>query len=144
MTFPQWIRLQRTGDTFVSYRSADGVTWTEITRGDVSLSEALLIGLNTNADRDETGTTVRVEYAHFSEAAANQGFSLTDIGDPLPVEPGHVTFSNTPGALEVVAGGARTWDSSDSFTYIHKEHTGDFGWTRWSRLGTRVPRPRRR
>jgi hypothetical protein len=45
----------------------------------------------------------------------------TDINNPVA---GQVTF--TGDTIEVIAGGNDTWDSSDSFTYVHEQRTGDF------------------
>ncbi len=42
---PRWVRLTRTGSLFTSYRSVDGVTFTEIGRVTVPMQSAVRIGL---------------------------------------------------------------------------------------------------
>lgn len=124
LAFPQWIRLQRLGDTFTSLRSSNGVDWVQISSGDVPMAPTILVGLNTNPDIDQLGSKFKVQYSHLSIAGADQGFVGTDIGDPI--EKGQVTFGEEPGTVDVVAGGLRTWDSSDSFYFVHKTYTNDF------------------
>lgn len=126
LTFPVWIRLQREGDIFRSFRSADGKAWTAISEGEVIMPETILVGLNTNPDINQAGAKLKVQYSNLSLAPADQGFQWTDIGEPLPTTPGRVTFGTEPGEVEVVAGGLRTWDNSDSFNFVYKEYTGDF------------------
>jgi hypothetical protein len=42
---PQWVRLGRTGSTFVGEWSNDGLTWTDIGRVDVTMQEFAVGGL---------------------------------------------------------------------------------------------------
>ena len=42
---PRWVRLTRAGDVFTSYRSADGVTFTEVGSVTVPMANAVWIGL---------------------------------------------------------------------------------------------------
>ncbi len=126
LTFPQWIRLQRDGDVFRSFRSANGKDWTVISEGIVVMPEAILVGLNTNPDINEAGARLKVQYSNLSLAPADQGFQWTDIGDPAPITAGKVSFGTEPGEVEVEAGGLRTWDNTDSFNFVYKEYTGDF------------------
>jgi fibronectin type 3 domain-containing protein len=42
---PSWVRLVRSGDTFTSYRSSDGVTWTSVGSVTISMSSTVYIGL---------------------------------------------------------------------------------------------------
>ena len=126
LAFPQWIRLQRDGDIFRSYRSANGKDWTVISEGTVVMPEAILVGLNTNPDINEAGARLKVQYSNLSIAPADQGFQWADIGDPAPITPGKVSFGTEPGEVEVEAGGLRTWDNTDSFNFVYKEYSGDF------------------
>lgn len=45
ISLPQWLRLTRTGDTFVGEISADQETWTEILSVTISMNETLQVGL---------------------------------------------------------------------------------------------------
>jgi hypothetical protein len=44
-TAPGWVRLARTGDFFVAYRSADGRTWTRIGEDIIPMAETVYVGL---------------------------------------------------------------------------------------------------
>ncbi|MES2997702.1 MAG: LamG-like jellyroll fold domain-containing protein [Verrucomicrobiota bacterium] len=45
LALPRWIRLVRTGNTFVSYRSSDGVNWTQVTSRNITMASQVLVGL---------------------------------------------------------------------------------------------------
>lgn len=42
---PCWLRLVRTGNTFVSYRSTDGVSWTQIASRTITMNSQVLVGM---------------------------------------------------------------------------------------------------
>ena len=42
---PYWVRLVRSGNTFTSYRSADGATWTQIGSTTITMASAVYAGL---------------------------------------------------------------------------------------------------
>jgi hypothetical protein len=56
-TAPEWIKLVRSGDTFISSVSEDGVTWTEMGRVTVPMSSGLLVGLALNGHSNSTLAT---------------------------------------------------------------------------------------
>ena len=56
---PVWVRLTRMGNTFTSYYSADGSTWTEIARQDISMGTTVYVGLATTAHDNNVLTTAR-------------------------------------------------------------------------------------
>jgi len=45
LSAPYWVRLVRSGDTFTSYRSTDGVTWTTVGSVTITMSSNVYIGL---------------------------------------------------------------------------------------------------
>ena len=63
---PVWVRLTRSGNTFISYRSADGVTWTQISSRSISMGTNVYVGLavtshNNSALSTATFTNVTVQ-----------------------------------------------------------------------------------
>ncbi len=44
-TAPVWVRLVRSGNTFTSYRSADGTTWTQISSQSITMGTTVYVGL---------------------------------------------------------------------------------------------------
>jgi regulation of enolase protein 1 (concanavalin A-like superfamily) len=60
VNFPQtWLRLQRTGDTFIGSSSADGTRWTEFARRTVSLPATLHLGLAVTSHNATIATTAK-------------------------------------------------------------------------------------
>lgn len=52
---PQWLRLTRAGDSFTAYRSADGVSWTQVGSPlTISMTPHVLVGLAVNSHQDGT------------------------------------------------------------------------------------------
>ncbi|HKB91294.1 MAG TPA: hypothetical protein VKC60_12320, partial [Opitutaceae bacterium] len=45
VTVPIWLRLVRSGNTFTGYRSADGVTWTQVGSISVTMATVVTTGL---------------------------------------------------------------------------------------------------
>lgn len=60
VAFPDaWLRLRRIGDTFETYRSADGVNWTLTRTMTVDLPDTLLVGLAASSKNGSASTTVK-------------------------------------------------------------------------------------
>jgi regulation of enolase protein 1 (concanavalin A-like superfamily) len=57
VTIPQWLRLDRVGNTFTSYYSADGVSWTQVASAAVGMTSETLIGLAVTSRNVEALTT---------------------------------------------------------------------------------------
>jgi fibronectin type 3 domain-containing protein/regulation of enolase protein 1 (concanavalin A-like superfamily) len=51
-----WLRLQRVGNVFTAYRSADGVTWTLTKSAEIVLPETLYLGLAATSHNDTVTT----------------------------------------------------------------------------------------
>jgi alpha-L-fucosidase len=55
VTAPQWVRLTRVGDSFIAYRSADGVSWIQIgSPVTISMTPNVRVGLAVNSHLDGT------------------------------------------------------------------------------------------
>ena len=67
-TSPIWVRLQRVGNTFNAYRSADGNAWTLIGSTTITMGSTIFLGLATASDT--AGQTVTAQYRHFSDTTA--------------------------------------------------------------------------
>ncbi len=48
---PYWVRLERSGDTFTAYQSADGVTWTIVGVDVIPMAATVAIGLGVSSHR---------------------------------------------------------------------------------------------
>ena len=58
-TTPAWLRLVRAGDTFTSYYSGNGSTWTEIGSETIGMAETVYAGLATTSHADGDLATAR-------------------------------------------------------------------------------------
>jgi regulation of enolase protein 1 (concanavalin A-like superfamily) len=57
ITAPQWVRVQRTGNTFTAFFSPDGSAWTTIGSTNITMSTSVFIGLPVCSHADGTNCT---------------------------------------------------------------------------------------
>jgi len=55
--FPYWVRIVRSGTTVTTFRSVDGVTWTQVSSATVSLGTTIYVGLAVTAKNNASLTT---------------------------------------------------------------------------------------
>jgi regulation of enolase protein 1 (concanavalin A-like superfamily) len=55
---PVWVRLVRSGNTFTSYRSANGTTWTQISSRTISMGSTVYVGLAVTSHNNSALSTV--------------------------------------------------------------------------------------
>ncbi len=67
---PYWVRLVRSGNTFTGYRSADGVTWTQVGSISVSMASSVNPGL--------------AVCSHTTTALSSATFDNVSVSTPLP------------------------------------------------------------
>jgi regulation of enolase protein 1 (concanavalin A-like superfamily) len=48
-SLPQWLKLKRQGDSFISYRSSDGINWTQAGSCTLSMNSTLYVGMSVTA-----------------------------------------------------------------------------------------------
>lgn len=93
----RWMRLERVGDTFTSYLSADGAVWVQIAQTNQPFGPAMLVGLGVSANNNSllaTGSfsNFRIRSGIALDApscSATQGFVLsfnTDYGVTYQVQ----------------------------------------------------------
>ncbi|HWF85235.1 MAG TPA: putative Ig domain-containing protein, partial [Vicinamibacterales bacterium] len=66
---PRWLRLDRSGNTFNAYESADGVTWTLVGTDTIPMAAQIYVGIAATS-HDNTGTTTAVATAQTINTAA--------------------------------------------------------------------------
>jgi regulation of enolase protein 1 (concanavalin A-like superfamily) len=54
---PRWVKLQRNGDLFSGYESADGVTWTLVGTETVPMATTVLVGLGVTSHSTTASAT---------------------------------------------------------------------------------------
>lgn len=61
LTAPYWVKLVRTGSTFVASRSPDGVTWTTMNTATVTMGANVYIGLAVTSHDNTTTCTATMD-----------------------------------------------------------------------------------
>jgi subtilase family serine protease len=70
VALPYWVKLTRSGSTFTSYASLDGVNWVQIgTPQSISMAQAVYIGLAVSSDQNSTLTTATFDNVSLSTPA---------------------------------------------------------------------------
>lgn len=83
-TVPEWIRLERIGNTFTGYRSEDGNNWTQVATGDVTFGTDATVGLAVTSHNDGV-----LASASFSNV------TVENIGGSIPATPNNLTVTAT-------------------------------------------------
>ena len=142
ITAPYWVKLVRSGNTFTSYLSADGATWTQEGTTTIAMGTSVLIGLA--VDSNNTGALNATTFDHVSLMTAT-GASLTPASGGSGSVNLLATATGPSGATLTVTGvtqgaygtvvnngdGTVTYTPStpyartDSFTYTISDGLGD-------------------
>jgi len=77
---PYWVKLVRQGDTFTSYRSPDGSTWTQINTDVVTMPGTVYVGLSVSAHND-SGPLCTAVFQDVSVSYAEPATTLTRAGN---------------------------------------------------------------
>ena len=113
---PVWVRLQRSGNVFTAYRSADGVTWTVVGSATISMAASVLVGLAVTSHNNGVSCA-----AVFDHVFATTPWTSADIG-AVGVA-GSTTIA--AGSVTVQGSGSDVWSSSDAFRYVYQTLAGD-------------------
>ena len=127
---PAYLEITRYQDTFTTFTSTDGVTWTVLFGSSLTLgpSGSMVAGLVANSNSTTTLATDTFDSVSLAQSAAAppslcpSGWTCQDIGLPAP-GPGsqYVVGPN----WTVQAGGSDIWATSDSFRLLSQPLAGD-------------------
>jgi regulation of enolase protein 1 (concanavalin A-like superfamily) len=132
---PGWIRLDRAGDTFTGYMSADGVTWTYIASDTIPMAATVYAGLGVTS-----ASLTGVSPATFSNVSFVPGTPVPPVPPPPPpVLPagwsradvgdvgitGETTFDAATSTFTLKGAGKDIWGNADSFHFAYRMMTGD-------------------
>lgn len=82
---PVWLKLQRTGDDFTGYASADGISWTRTGAQTIAMAKDVFVGMAVDAAQVQLHAPERYNAVKYSNV------SLT--GDAQPIV---ITYANKP------------------------------------------------
>ncbi|HVB94486.1 MAG TPA: PQQ-dependent sugar dehydrogenase, partial [Acidimicrobiales bacterium] len=123
----KWLKLQRSGSTFTSWLSADGVHWTQIGIATVAMSGPVTIGLfdtSRNIGQDSTAAFDNVQVTGAAPppppGPLPSPWVDTDVGSPAIA--GSAAYSG--GVFTVNGAGADIYGTSDQFNYVNQPAVG--------------------
>ncbi len=127
-TAPTYLEAARSGNTFTTYTSSDGATWTAVAGSSavLSVSPTMLAGMavtsaNPNTMGDATlDTVVLSTSAPPPPAPCVTGWSCADIGNPTLA--GNQSLNN--GTWSVSGSGGDIWGSADQLHYVWQSLSG--------------------
>ena len=97
---PYWVKLVRTGSSFTSFRSSDGVTWTQLgTAVTISMTSDVYVGLAVTSHADGILCTGVFDNVVVDQADCGAGIAPGDMATVCRLDP-----NATAGAFEGVTG----------------------------------------
>lgn len=75
---PIWVRLERSGNTLTSYRSANGTNWTQIDSETINMNENVYVGLAVTSHDDGTLSTVTFTDVELTTGGTNPPIDFND------------------------------------------------------------------
>ncbi len=119
LTAPHWVKLARVGNTFTTYRSLDGVTWTQQGSAQtIAMAATVQVGLALTSHNAAALCTATFDQVSLLPGAE---WSSGDIG---AVQQSGFTNYNA-GELTITASGADIFGTADEFRYVHQPASGD-------------------
>ena len=116
-----WLKLQKSGNTFTASCSADGVTWTTVGTHTVAFTSATYVGGLAVCPHDNT-TTITQTFTNLSIGGATIA-SLSDADLGAPAHAGSATYA--AGTWTVTGGGADIWNAADQCNVASTPLSGD-------------------
>ena len=126
---PVYLEVARSGNTFTSYTSTDGLTWTAVIGSSVNLgiTTSVLAGL---AVTSATGNIGNATFGNVNVAttappppnACPSGWSCGDIGNAPP--PGTQSLDSSTGTWTIQGAGSDIWSNFDQFHFAWQPLSG--------------------
>jgi subtilase family serine protease len=125
VTLPYWVKVSRSGGTFSSYVSSDGVNWVQLgTIQTIIMAQNVYVGLAVNS-----GGSTALATATFDNVSVNtvtpqplpSGWLDQDIGSVGLA--GSASYTN--GTYTVTGAGSQIYGTADAFNYVYQQLSGD-------------------
>jgi regulation of enolase protein 1 (concanavalin A-like superfamily) len=118
-----WVKLSRTGDTFVGYISADGTSWTEVSRATLTLPSQVYIGLVASSHTTSAQTVASFDHVDVTGA---------DTPPPPPPVPdwaqqswaGAAGSYTTDPTFSITTTSGDIYDQQDSGVFVYQTWSG--------------------
>jgi regulation of enolase protein 1 (concanavalin A-like superfamily) len=124
---PRWVRLDRAGNTFTGYESADGSSWTQVSQQTIAMAADVFVGIAVTSHSTSAATTAVVTNVTLSGAGGGGGSTLppgwADGGIGAVTIAGSADYSS--GTFTVTASGADVWGTADAFHFVYQPLSGN-------------------
>jgi regulation of enolase protein 1 (concanavalin A-like superfamily) len=127
-TFPDgWLKLEREGDLFRGYTSANGTDWSLVGQTTVQMSTDVTAGLAVNSHEFSTLlNTTTFDNVSVSDGSSTPGglpapWTGGDVGAPVLVG----SSTHAGGVFTLNGGGNDIWADADQFHFVSQTLTGD-------------------
>jgi len=120
----KWLKLQRVGNTFTSWESTDGNTWTQIGSTSVTMNGSATIGLFVTSHNIGQYSSVAFDNVQVTVPASNPvpaPWLDTDVGSPAIG--GSASYAN--GVFTVNGAGTDIYGTNDQFNYVYQPVNGN-------------------
>jgi glucose/arabinose dehydrogenase/regulation of enolase protein 1 (concanavalin A-like superfamily) len=120
----KWLKLQRVGNTFTSWESTDGNTWTQIGSTSVTMNGPATIGMFVTSHNIGQYSSAAFDNVQVTIPANNplpSPWVDTDVGSPAIG--GSASYTNN--VFTVNGAGTDIWGTYDQFNYAYQPVTGD-------------------
>ncbi|HLP76915.1 MAG TPA: carbohydrate-binding protein, partial [Candidatus Paceibacterota bacterium] len=125
LTAPYWVRLVRSGNTFIGYRSVDGVTWTQQSSATISMGVTVYIGLAVTAHNNSKVCTATFDNVTFP-GWPNWTSPLAPASLAAAATNGQVNLSWPPSANATSYNVRRSTTDGGPYTMIGNVSTAEF------------------
>jgi regulation of enolase protein 1 (concanavalin A-like superfamily) len=123
VTAPTWVKLVRQGNTFRSYGSSDGQSWTLIGYQTISMANTVYIGLAVTAHNSSLVNTSTFDNISVGAVPAlPTPWQSQDVG---AVGQAGFTDASSNGTFSVYGSGSDIWGDQDAFRYVYQTLNGD-------------------
>lgn len=118
-TYPNaWLKLERQGDVFKGYTSANGTDWTLVGQTTVTMGTNVTAGLAVTSHLNGTLNTSTFDNV---SVVSHPDWMSQDVGAPA-LSGSTTILGNT---FTVRGGGNDIWGTADQFQFVHQTLTGD-------------------
>jgi hypothetical protein len=122
-TAPAWFRLVRTGSTFTSYRSSDGIAWTKMGSISIVMGATIYVGLAVTSHNNSTAATATIDSVAAAGAAGGTAPTWQDRDVGAVGQAG--SASESASTFSIKGAGVDIWGSADSFHFMYQPMSGD-------------------
>jgi glucose/arabinose dehydrogenase/regulation of enolase protein 1 (concanavalin A-like superfamily) len=118
-TYPNaWLKLERQGDVFKGYTSANGTDWTLVGQTTVAMGTNIAAGLAVTSHQNGTLNTSTFDNV---SVASHPDWTGQDVGNPA-LSGSTTILGNT---FTVKGGGNDIWGTADQFHFVHQTLSSD-------------------